>query len=163
MKRDFTASVYLIQKQSSLLIFHPKFKKWLPPGGHVEPNESPADAARREVLEETGMEIEWIRDERVWVQTENAQSFERPFACLAERVPESETEPAHEHLDFIYVARPVSSNPDYTPEHEMKWVKLADLESRENKLDLFPDTLDFLTILLRKPNPIPLSPLLSDV
>ena len=33
-------------------------REWIFPKGHVEPGESPEEAARREVLEETGMEIE---------------------------------------------------------------------------------------------------------
>jgi ADP-ribose pyrophosphatase YjhB (NUDIX family) len=32
-----------------LLVYHRKLAMWLPPGGHVEPNELPDDAAVREV------------------------------------------------------------------------------------------------------------------
>ena len=41
---------------SSLLADHLKAELWLPPGGHVEPDEHPADAARREAAEELGIE-----------------------------------------------------------------------------------------------------------
>lgn len=38
-----------------LLIDHINAKLWLPPGGHVEPGEHPAHAARRELDEELGV------------------------------------------------------------------------------------------------------------
>ena len=34
---------------------------WLPPGGHIEVNEDPIEAVLREVLEETGLEVEVTR------------------------------------------------------------------------------------------------------
>ena len=37
------------------LIHHPRFGRWMLPGGHVEPHENPAEAAVREVSEETGI------------------------------------------------------------------------------------------------------------
>ncbi len=38
--------------QEILLVDHRDAERWLPTGGHVEPGEHPADAARREILEE---------------------------------------------------------------------------------------------------------------
>jgi 8-oxo-dGTP diphosphatase len=40
---------------SSLLVHHLKAGLWLPPGGHVEPDEHPADTAHREAQEELGL------------------------------------------------------------------------------------------------------------
>lgn len=41
-----------------LLVDHVKAGLWLPPGGHVDPDEHPADTARREGREELGVEVE---------------------------------------------------------------------------------------------------------
>jgi 8-oxo-dGTP diphosphatase len=37
-----------------LLVRHP-WRGWVPPGGQVEPGETPREAARRELCEETGL------------------------------------------------------------------------------------------------------------
>lgn len=41
-----------------LLVRHGDVKRWTTPGGAIEPGESPADAAVREMWEETGLEVE---------------------------------------------------------------------------------------------------------
>ncbi|MFJ2756465.1 NUDIX hydrolase [Nocardioides sp. NPDC087217] len=45
-----------------LLGDHRKSGLWLPPGGHVEPGENPADTVRRECLEELGVEARFHPD-----------------------------------------------------------------------------------------------------
>lgn len=45
------------KRQSILLVDHIKSGRWLPTGGHVEPNEHPATTAAREVVEELGLSV----------------------------------------------------------------------------------------------------------
>jgi len=47
-----TASGFVLQGNSMLLIKHRYLKVWLQPGGHIDLGEHPCDAAQREVLEE---------------------------------------------------------------------------------------------------------------
>lgn len=43
-----------------LLVDHKKAGLWLPAGGHVEPNEHPRETVRREILEELGIEADFV-------------------------------------------------------------------------------------------------------
>jgi ADP-ribose pyrophosphatase YjhB (NUDIX family) len=47
---------------SSLLVDHINAGRWLPPGGHVEPDEHPATTADREAREELGIEPVFLAD-----------------------------------------------------------------------------------------------------
>jgi 8-oxo-dGTP diphosphatase len=48
---------YLIEQGRVLLVHHNKFRKWVPPGGHIEPGETFAATAVREFREETGITV----------------------------------------------------------------------------------------------------------
>lgn len=50
-----------------LLVDHKKSGLWLPPGGHVEPDEDPIETVRREAKEELGIEAEFLFDEPLMV------------------------------------------------------------------------------------------------
>lgn len=50
-----TATTIIVCQKLVLLHKHPKYKKWLPVGGHVEPGERFDKAALREIDEETGL------------------------------------------------------------------------------------------------------------
>ena len=151
MKKEFTATVYILWEKKVLLHFHHKLQKWLPPGGHVEENETPPEAARREVLEETGIEIEFLIQENVWLNEPNASSFIRPYLCLLEEIPQYKDTPAHQHMDFIYLARPISDRIEMTcSSPPIRWFGLEELEPLKPHVDIFNDTLNIIKHLLTK-------------
>lgn len=150
MLRQFTATVYVIDNQRVLLIYHRKLKKWLPPGGHLDPNEIPPDGARREVLEETGLEVELISQENVWIDRWNAKSFERPYMCLLEDVPERPEQPAHQHIDLIYVGRPIGGKEMQNLEetHGLRWFTLEEVDALDSDQEIFEETKQTIRTIL---------------
>jgi 8-oxo-dGTP pyrophosphatase MutT (NUDIX family) len=143
MERQFTATVYIIEQERVLLIFHKKMQKWLPPGGHLDPNETPPDGARREALEETGLELELIPQEQIWIDRWNAKSFERPYMCLLEEIPAYHDKPAHQHMDLIYLARPIGGKAEHNQQEVegMRWFSLVDLAQLIPDQEIFEETL----------------------
>jgi 8-oxo-dGTP pyrophosphatase MutT (NUDIX family) len=143
MEKQFTATVYIFHNRKVLLHRHAKLGKWLPPGGHLEANETPPEGARREVMEETGMEIEFIEQENLKIEAYNGRSFERPYLCLLENIPAHKDKPAHQHMDMIYLARPVEIKEDA---NSFQWFGYEELQD----LELFPDVAEVLRILLKE-------------
>ncbi len=147
MERHFTTTVYLLWESKVLLLFHPKLKKWLPPGGHIEANESPPSAARREVMEETGLEFTFIQDENIYIDRWNAKSFERPYMCLMEEIPEHKGHPAHQHMDFIYLGRPLGKTTPISDD-PIRWFTLEEVEGLKSDEEIFVETQEVIRTLL---------------
>lgn len=57
-----TAAGILVHRGKVLLVKHKKLGVWLSPGGHIEPNEHPHQAAEREFWEETGVKVTALAD-----------------------------------------------------------------------------------------------------
>lgn len=103
MKRHFTATGLIIEKNSILLHLHPKINLWLPPGGHVEPNEDPIETVKREVFEETGFRIKIINTSNTNAKKfKNVISIIPPHTIFIEPINDTK-EGFHEHIDMIYL------------------------------------------------------------
>ena len=147
--REFTVTTYVFHDGKALLIWHPKFHKWMPPGGHLEPNETPPEAARREALEETGLLIEFIPDEHLQIDASHATTLERPHFCLLEQIPAYGERPAHEHIDLIFLAKPLDLIRRTEPAHPSRWFSLAEIEALQ-KEELFDDARQILRRFMEK-------------
>jgi 8-oxo-dGTP pyrophosphatase MutT (NUDIX family) len=132
MVKHFTVSVYLFNENltKTLLLIHPKFNKWLPPGGHIEENETPEEAARREVAEETG-----IKDLNFIVQSNSidysdsrTEMLLKPHFMMSQQIEEN-----HFHLDMIYFALIKEKITESPENHQMKWFTFDKLK-KENKI-----------------------------
>ena len=105
LKRDFTATGYVINpaRTKLLVIFHNKLQKWLPAGGHMEPNELPHEAALREVFEETGVSARVISDDPdMGLNGKSDCQIPRPYSVLYQIIPQSSKDVEHIHVDFVY-------------------------------------------------------------
>ena len=100
--RHFTVAVFVVRDGKVLLHWHRKLGMWLPPGGHIERDELPDEAAVREVREETGVEVELVGERREDV--EDPVQLHRPAGVQLEDIG-----PGHQHIDLIYFARPKGS------------------------------------------------------
>jgi 8-oxo-dGTP pyrophosphatase MutT (NUDIX family) len=101
MTRDFTVAVFVVWQGRVLLHPHRKLGLWLPPGGHIDANELPDQAAVREVLEESGV--------RIVLESRPAISFEASSPVLLAQprgVQLEDIEPGHQHIDLVYFATP---------------------------------------------------------
>lgn len=123
MKFERTTAVYIINsKMQVLMLLHKKINVWLPPGGHVEDNELIHQAAEREVMEETGIEIEFIY---------NTGAVNDEYDSRAKILPEPllvqlEDLGDHYHEDFIYLAKSINEDIANNEGHEIGWFDIKD-------------------------------------
>ncbi|HEV8360258.1 MAG TPA: NUDIX domain-containing protein [Candidatus Thermoplasmatota archaeon] len=55
MRRAFSVAVFARHQGEFLLVHHARLQLWVPVGGEIEANETPLEAALRELQEETGL------------------------------------------------------------------------------------------------------------
>lgn len=104
-----TASVFLFTRSDGGwrlgLVHHNRFAKWMLPGGHVEADENPAQAALREVREETGLAATLLASPATPLPTDFQDPVvPTPFWIVEEQVPGDREPYPHVHVDFLYVA-----------------------------------------------------------
>jgi 8-oxo-dGTP pyrophosphatase MutT (NUDIX family) len=118
----FTASAFVLDPSGTalLLIFHEKFRRWLQPGGHVEPNDADlVAAALREVAEETGLSDADVVGEG-W------------FDLDVHDIPARKGDPAHQHFDVRVLLQARSGELSAGSDAlAARWVPLAEVETIE--------------------------------
>ena len=138
MAKHFCASVFIINPENKkiLLIKHKKNRRWTQPGGHIEYDETPEEAALREAYEETGLRVKLLGE-----HFPREEDYIKPLGIQKNRHSNGET-----HVDIIYAAVPNHSTDEILNKEEsdaIGWFSRDELD----KIDCFPDikiTMDYL-------------------
>ena len=145
-----TASVFVLGRQPGGwrlgLIQHPRFGRQMMPGGHVEASESPAEAAVREVAEETGLAVRLVAPPAAPLPAGyRPPRVAQPWWIVEYEVPpDSHLAAAHVHVDYLYVAVAADSQPTGEAGHPFGWYAAADLPA----LEMFEDARVLATAVL---------------
>jgi 8-oxo-dGTP pyrophosphatase MutT (NUDIX family) len=128
MRRAFSVAVYARRSDRVLVIHHRRLGTWLPIGGELEEGETPLEAARRELREETGLAGEFP-----------------PLAGAADGEPagflgyeEHVAGAKGLHMNFVFVAD-VDAGADVLPNHEFtefRWVDAVELGALSSPLNV---------------------------
>ena len=115
MLKHATASVFLLTRLHGGwrigLIHHPRLHRWMLPGGHLETHENPAEAALREVTEETGLTAQLINTHADGL-TDAVPGVPVPVWIAEQRVPAEPRHPhPHIHVDHLYLALTTEQEP----------------------------------------------------
>lgn len=126
VERHFTVTGFVVDDGALLLHWHRKLGIWLPPGGHIDPNEDPVQAVLREVREETGIIGEIVPHLPAW-DFRNVTQLPPPLSVI---VADVGGEPPHQHIDLAYIVRPRAGAPREAPERDHGFVRVGEAELR---------------------------------
>ena len=79
MKIEPVVAGYSFHSNKLLLGFHKKHQMWLPLGGHIETNETPDEALRREFFEEAGLTITLLNKTKLKLKGNTIEILALPF------------------------------------------------------------------------------------
>lgn len=115
-----TASAWVLNPtyESVLLLHHKKLCRWLQPGGHCDGDGDTLAVARKELLEETGLDAAKLLHDGI-------------FDLDIHQIPQRGNVVAHLHYDVRYCfAAPEAFNPRCSDEsNSVSWISLAKLQT----------------------------------
>jgi ADP-ribose pyrophosphatase YjhB (NUDIX family) len=127
--KEFLSTVYIVRGENVLLTFNKKVEKFIPLGGHIEPNELPCDSVIREAKEESGFDIQLV-DVGGLINKNLTQNFDIQLDVI---------KPDHHHINISYIGKVVGGEMlgESDEGTELRWFSKEELESLG---DIFENT-----------------------
>lgn len=130
--KHFTTSTYIVFEDKVLLHVHKKYDLLLPVGGHIDRDELPADAAKREALEESGLQVE-IFNSRKYDNFEDCDNINNEKEInIGEFCNLHYINEFHQHIDFTFFAKAFSDKvkPRVGETKELYWFSREEIISQ---------------------------------
>lgn len=121
--RHLTASAFVMHPDGRHVVahWHRKLGRWLQPGGHLEPGETPVAGCLRELAEEAGLRLE---------------APEGIFDLDVHRIGPSTKMAEHDHVDVRFLLGAASSELPRSPEgSELCWLTWQELAAGDPRDD----------------------------
>jgi len=118
--REFLSTVYIVRERNVLFTFNKKVEKFIPLGGHIEPNELPCESVIREAKEESGFDIRLV-EVPGWKHKNLPQNLD---------IQLDEIKPDHHHINISYVGEVIGGEMlDESDEGtELRWFSSEELK-----------------------------------
>jgi ADP-ribose pyrophosphatase YjhB (NUDIX family) len=174
-RRAFSVSIFARNAGAVLLIHHKRLGTWLPVGGEVDAQETPLEAARRELREETGLSGRFeAQPAAVSGAPDGLLAYEEHLAgskgrhlnfCFLAEVETRELRPNHEFSEWRWVEAPPAECPENVrqlvgrltwPTPRMlaqRWVEAFNARDLDRLLGLYADTAVHHSPKLRERQP----------
>jgi 8-oxo-dGTP pyrophosphatase MutT (NUDIX family) len=127
-KIDFAADVFIVNGDAVLLRMHDKHKMWLSPGGHIELDEDPTQAAVREAKEEVGLDVTLVGEVAA-----NEDDGEKEL-LVPRFLNRHKINDTHEHISFVYFGTSDSRNVtqgETEVSENIKWFTRVELDDSQ--------------------------------
>ena len=147
MERHFVVAGYGVRDSKVLLVHHRNLGMWLPVGGHIEKNELPDEAVKREFQEEAGLEVEIISNIDKRGECDVVKMLHTPHHVQLEYIRDPQGD--HYHIDLVYFCK-VKEGKEKLEAHahkEIRWFSKNDLKKeklQENVMHFAKLAIDFV-------------------
>jgi 8-oxo-dGTP pyrophosphatase MutT (NUDIX family) len=133
---DLVSEAFIVFNGKVLMRLHEKYNIWLPPGGHVELDESPEDAVIREAEEEVGLHVKlWNSAEcafwKIGAADANGYRELMPPVFMNMHV----ISPDHRHISMVYFAVSETNEviqPDSHERTQCRWFSEDEIKTAES-------------------------------
>lgn len=128
----WVATIFLVNEEGKVLLtWNKNLQTWIPVGGHIDEGETPEEAIKREVAEETGFVFKF--HEEFSEENEGRVRIFKPYRFQIENVPHH----GH-HMNFVFFGKCISydENVYETDEQEkLRWFSEEDIKNETVMLE----------------------------